>query len=692
MVVASVGSCADTGGDGGDLIGEGTFIASGDWVGAAGVGVEEVEYVAAEQGVDDSQFVHEPAVRVGIVDRRDAVGARRGRGDLLVGHGGDQSSLVVAVTFCATLEITVSSACGQLNALDATWTRLATTYREVRGASLMRTFRTVLEQRIWERRQTLEEFVDYAENFAREHNEPGSLGVRHLQRLAAGRGPGGRPLGALRPATARLLERIFGVSVDELLASPPRSVVADVEDMASAPGVTSRPTSGHVARSRRVRATGDEALGERGADANEMRAMSFEWLDERAGWIPDTTRRKVASRVRKLARGDVFDRNIRRAHVTRSQLAHALLQYYNIDGEPGFGLYCAHVSGQQEIRTTILSRTEWLNLGCSLTPDVDRVGLADVEPANVVLDAFEARHAVNRLAEAVVLDVRLTGKPLYRLLDIDIGAGGISGHVGTAPFVEYALTMDLLEDELADALIENRDTRTGDLPLRGRYLPDVASVLDFPGRLCAGGVLGLCAIARPADAYRGPADYALLVQERSSQVVNAAGRLAVIPKGFHEPLNDVRADTLIGASLRREMEEELFGRVEVDSTADVHRAAAPMHPTRLSEPMRWLMDEPDRLRMECTGFGLNLISGNYEFASLIVIEDEGFWSRFGGDIEANWESAGLRLYSSLDSHLIAKLVADESWSNEGLFAFLQGLRRLQETGGRRVDLPAIELD
>ena len=29
----------------------------------------------------------------------------------------------------------------------------------------MRTFRTVLEQKIWERRQTLEEFAEYAETF-----------------------------------------------------------------------------------------------------------------------------------------------------------------------------------------------------------------------------------------------------------------------------------------------------------------------------------------------------------------------------------------------------------------------------------------------------------------------------------------------------------------------------------------------
>jgi 8-oxo-dGTP pyrophosphatase MutT (NUDIX family) len=76
--------------------------------------------------------------------------------------------------------------------------------------------RTVLEQRIRERRQTFEEFAEYAETFAREHDEPGTLSVRHLQRLVTGRQSGE----SLRPAAARLLERIFDASIVELLSAP----------------------------------------------------------------------------------------------------------------------------------------------------------------------------------------------------------------------------------------------------------------------------------------------------------------------------------------------------------------------------------------------------------------------------------------------------------------------------------------
>jgi len=279
----------------------------------------------------------------------------------------------------------------------------------------------------------------------------------------------------------------------------------------------------------------------------------------------------------------------------------------------------------------------------------------------------------------------MSDEPIYRLLDVDTDGTTISGEFGMASFTEYALTLDLLEAELSGAVADGASA----LPLRNLYLPDIASVLDVRDRLCAGGVLALCAIARPADPLRGERDYMLLVQERSAQVLNAARDLAVIPKAFHGLLSDYRADARLAATLRREMEEELFGRADVDNTLGGQRAADPMHPHRLSEPMRWLTDDPNRLRMECTGFGLNLVSGNYEFACLIAIEDEEFWTKFGGHIEANWESARLRLYSTLDSDLLTELATDESWSNEGVFALLQGLRTLGEIGGSRVRLPAV---
>lgn len=410
------------------------------------------------------------------------------------------------------------------------------------------------------------------------------------------------------------------------------------------------------------------------------------WFDRNAGFSPEATRRKLNSQLRELDKIALQDRNARRAKVGRRELVDTLARHYG-DADP----YRVRIDGQS-LSTSIVSQPEWLDLACPLTYPHDRLSLAGLTPQSqsVEVDSLAAESAVQRVAEAIVSGTRISSAPIYRLLSFEACEAGLAGTVELASMVDYALTADLLESEILDAIVAGHPHALGALPLRERYLPSVDSVLNIAGRLCAGGVPALCAIARPSDKYRGEADYLLLVQERSGHVLNAAHQLAVIPKGFHKPFADYRADAPVGATLRREMEEELFGRADVDITAREHVSAAPMHRSRLSEPMRWLLDTPDAMRMECTGFGLNLVSGNYEFASLIVIDDEEFWTRYGGHIVANWESADLRLYSSLDRVVLAELAVDDRWSNEGLFSFVQGLRRLSEVGDARVRLPVID--
>ncbi|OLF10479.1 transcriptional regulator [Actinophytocola xinjiangensis] len=424
-----------------------------------------------------------------------------------------------------------------------------------------------------------------------------------------------------------------------------------------------------------------------GADPNISAALH--WLDEHAHWSPGTARREVAARLTQLDQRQLHDRAARRGRVDQWRIADALHTYYP-DRTTGHGQYVAALHGEEAL-TSVLTHPDWLDLACPLLPPADKITVTNTTPDNdLTLDANSAGRAAQRIAETLALNIRMLDGPLFRLTQVAPRAGEIAATTEVTRFVRYALTMDLLEGELVDALATNEPLEPGSLPLRDKYLPNIKSVLDLPERLCCGGTLALCAIARPADPLRGPADYVLLVQERSGHVVNAARRLAVIPKGFHEPLTDYRADAHIGATLRREMEEELFGRDDIDSTNGLPLRADPMHPSRQSEPMRWLMAEPGRLRMECTGFGLNLVSGNFEFAGLIVIDDEEFWQHYGGHIEANWEATSLRQYSSLDRSMLTELIGDGAWSNEGLFALLQGLRRLTQVGGNRVDAPEIE--
>ena len=101
--------------------------------------------------------------------------------------------------------------------------------------------------------------------------------------------------------------------------------------------------------------------------------------------------------------------------------------------------------------------------------------------------------------------------------------------------------------------------------------------------------------------------------------------------------------------------------------------------------MRWLVTEnPGALRMECTGFGLNLVSGNFEFACLIVVDSDEFWSRYRRSDRSELGIVGIASVLEPGQRVADRARrTDDGWSNEGLFAFLQGLRRLQQIGGDR---------
>ena len=232
--------------------------------------------------------------------------------------------------------------------------------------------------------------------------------------------------------------------------------------------------------------------------------VACDWLDRHAGWSPGTSRRKVVSRLGALDERALHDRNARRTKAGRGDVAQALSGYYGDQHGQGLGTYRARCDGR-DVVTSIVTRSEWLDLACPLTPVHDRLVLLGSAPHDPMeVDDLAARQAVRRLVEVVAVDVRLTNAPIYRLLDLDVRQGAIGGAVELTPFVEYALTMDLLEGELLDAIVSDGAPRPGSLPLRDRYLPDIGSVSDMSSRLCAGGVLALCAIARPADKYGSP--------------------------------------------------------------------------------------------------------------------------------------------------------------------------------------------
>ena len=64
------------------------------------------------------------------------------------------------------------------------------------------------------------------------------------------------------------------------------------------------------------------------------------------------------------------------------------------------------------------------------------------------------------------------------------------------------------------------------------------------------------------------------------------------------------------------MEEELFGREDIDNTVNEQHAADPMHPARLSVPMRWLLTEnPGKTGPRGSGAAQRLCAGRSDAAA-----------------------------------------------------------------------------
>lgn len=382
---------------------------------------------------------------------------------------------------------------------------------------------------------------------------------------------------------------------------------------------------------------------------------------------------------------------------SREGTADYLQRYYERDeiANAGFRLYRATANGH-EVRTSLVVRPDWVR-GRITLGDEDQPGgnerwdLSSAAAPPAPMPAPVLDKALNRLAQVAAAGERapvMINKPLYSLRDLDFDRGALRATFSVDTFAHYALTYDLLEAELAEAV------RQGDrapLPLRDALLPDVPAVVTTTGRLCAGGLACLLAMARPASRHR-PADFAFVVQQRSSKVLNVAGRLSVMPKAFHQHLVSPEDEVSVGTTLRRELEEELFGREDVDeSWGRPKLSLTPYHEQALSAPMRWLADEGVG-RYECTGAGLNLLAGNFEFACLITIADERFLEKFGASCVANWEAEGITLASTADPDRLTALIADPRWTDEGLFGLIQGLRALQEAHPDRVRLPEIALE
>lgn len=520
-------------------------------------------------------------------------------------------------------------------------------------AAAIRSEETLLKALVRERRLTVKEALVVLQRRADRMEERGyALAERQFRRWLHGEVSSGD---GVRPANVRVTEAEFGWPMAALLAFDQRAPDHRVPRPA--------PHEDRVLRT----------------------AVFVGWLAEHsslsyeAAYVAVVRAGGEVSSMSPITRAT---RDYARCRVGRADLADAVAAYYKDSAR----FYSARI-GHSVVALSILSDPMWVGLAMPLAGDAESCMLALGEDGLAVrLSDAQARAAVERLAAVEVSDTVMINNPLYRLRSLDIGAGRMAAEFSCADFAAYALTADLLEAELQDLVREGlRDPRKAPTPLRDAWLPTLEAALSFDQRICVGGPVCLVAIA-DGDHYH------LLVQERSKRVLNVTGTLAVIPKAFHQPTVDPYGETRISTTVEREVEEELFGRLDLEQlSAELSKRAAPLHALNASAPMGWLHAHPDAWRMECTGFGVNMVSGNYEFACLVVVRDPTWWARYGHLLEANWEAMRLHRYSSLDTEGLVRLIHDPRWSNEGVFALIEGLRRLAELDPARVRSPLIEV-
>jgi hypothetical protein len=359
---------------------------------------------------------------------------------------------------------------------------------------------------------------------------------------------------------------------------------------------------------------------------------------------------------------------------------------------------------ERPVRLALATRPAWSGLCVPLAPlggssPHERCGLATTVAPDRAINPFRSS-ALRFLCDIEAKSLEIYDSPIFRLRHLDLRRGALVGTFSPDSFLHYRLTVGLLGDELSRALAQARSIdgllaqADGRLPLRAQVLPDGAALADFDNRVCSGGVLTLLAIARPKPHN----DFVVLAQRRSATVSDAQGLLSVIPRAFHLPSvlphsRALAAEVPPSVTMYRELFEEVLGGREVELG---DRDLEPMWFIVESRPLRWLRERPNSYQALCVGMGIDLLSGNYEIGTLLVIHDPKFWRAFEQVLRPNWEVGNLIRCSTVPGPsaspsrgLSGLIQVTDEWTSEGLMVLIEGLAYLKRQFPERVSLPTI---
>ena len=290
-----------------------------------------------------------------------------------------------------------------------------------------------------------------------------TLSLRQLDRWFAGQLTK-RP----RPSGCRVMEAEFGHSVDILLARE-----SEAPSLASAAAASTR----------------------------KLQTTEFvAWIADHSGWAFTDVYTAVANAADRRA-AQSFAARAAAEHAGasrgRAELAAAVRSYYG--GSQGF---CTTSIGGTTLSLSMLIEPTRLDLQIPLDRDHQQFRLerSPTVVSSTRPTSLGAEAAIERLGSVEAGDTIVLDNPIYQLLSLDPSAHHLRGRLALSTFAAYALTCDLLEGELFDALGPAPSQRGRDL---FRSETCIYRLGPRPSRstneYAPEGPPGLLAIARPDD-------------------------------------------------------------------------------------------------------------------------------------------------------------------------------------------------
>ena len=103
--------------------------------------------------------------------------------------------------------------------------------------------------------------------------------------------------------------------------------------------------------------------------------------------------------------------------------------------------------------------------------------------------------------------------------------------------------------------------------------------------------------------------------------------------------------------------------------------------------MRWFQSSQSQWQLALTSFGLNGVSGNYDFGLAMCVLDPKFYETQRERIM--WESKRLMHFDTFSGDKVADLLHQPNWAGESLFHLVEGLAYMQQAYPDKVRLPRL---